>query len=127
VTKEGWEEKLRHFVVSHRSSVQSDDLNMELLWLYVPDFNQNGIMSSIKEIPDQPKNQFSKTIEKSNGIYWKQDGECSGFVISNKNCHLRTDEMVLVSYLPNECRTGEIENCEDLVAYARFNKRKYMI
>ena len=35
--------------------------------------------------------------------------------------------MHLGSYLPHECRTGEIENCEDLIAYARFNTRKYMI
>lgn len=56
VTKEGWEEKLRHFVMSHRKSVQSDETQVELLWLYIPDFTSNGKMSSIKMIPDQPRN-----------------------------------------------------------------------
>jgi hypothetical protein len=87
--------------MAHRESVQSDELKMKLLWLYVPDFNNNGMMNSIEFIPDQPKNLKDKSIEKSSGIFWKQEEECSGFIISNKNCHLRTDEMILISYIPN--------------------------
>jgi len=63
-------------------------------------------MSSIKMIPDQPRNIKEKSIEDSTGIFWQQEDKCSGFVISDKNCHLRKDEMQLVSYLPHECRTG---------------------
>ena len=32
--------------------------------------------------------------------------------------------MILVAYTPLECLTGEITNCEDLVAYARYNNQK---
>jgi hypothetical protein len=84
-------------------------------------------MASIREIPDSPRNHVDRSIGKASGVFWKEEEECAGFVISNKNCHLRVDEMQLVSFLPQECRTGEIKNCEDLVAYARFNTRKYMI
>ena len=101
MTKEGWEEKLRHYVMSHRDSVNSDEVQLELLWLYVPDYNQNGIMASIKEIPDSPRSNEDMSIKKSSGTFWKQEDECAGFVISNKKCHLRTDEMQLVSYLPH--------------------------
>lgn len=29
--------------------------------------------------------------------------------------------MKLVTYTPNECITGQIKNCEDLVVYARLD------
>jgi hypothetical protein len=35
--------------------------------------------------------------------------------------------MALVSYVPPECKTGEKTDCQDLVAYARFNIRESLI
>ena len=54
-------------------------------------------------------------------IFWQQIDECSGFEISDKDCHLRTDEMELIHYQPYGCKVNDLENCEELVAYARFN------
>jgi hypothetical protein len=54
-------------------------------------------------------------------VFWEQTDDCAGFVISDKNCHLRTKEMILISYVPPECKTGEKPNCKDLVSYARFD------
>ena len=35
--------------------------------------------------------------------------------------------MILVSYVPPECKTGQKTDCEDLVAYARFEIRASLI
>jgi len=35
--------------------------------------------------------------------------------------------MALVSYVPPECKTGEIKDCEDLVSYARLEIRASLI
>lgn len=35
--------------------------------------------------------------------------------------------MTLVSYVPPECKTGHKTDCEDLVAYARFDTRAALI
>jgi hypothetical protein len=40
------------------------------------------------------------------------------------DCPYRYEEMELVSYTPNECVSGMVPGCEDLVAYLRFNKRQ---
>ena len=88
-----------------------------MLWLYVPDYNHNGSMESIPKIHDR------------NGtVIWEEDPYCGGFVISNKDCYLRTSEMELVSYTPVQCRDGSFDtNCEELVAYARFDKQSQKV
>ena len=83
ITKEGWEEKLRHFINAQRSS-ESQEVEKELLWLYVPDFTKDGVLDSISSVPDR----FDPTK-----AMWNQTDACSGFKISNKNCHLRVKEM----------------------------------
>lgn len=50
LTPEGWEEKLRQFVLSHRGSEGEEDLSKRLLWLYVPDFNRNGALNTIESV-----------------------------------------------------------------------------
>ena len=57
-------------------------------------------------------------------IFWQQIDDCSGFTISDQPCPLRTDEMELVHYQPYGCLHDgdeQLDNCEELVAYARFN------
>ena len=51
---------------------------------------------------------------------WKQTEECAGFVISGKNCEYRASELEVVSYLPEICYDGTVENCDLLISYARF-------
>jgi hypothetical protein len=56
-----------------------------------------------------------------NELFWKQDENCHGFVIStNPQCTLRTDELSLVMYTPEQCTDGTIDNCADLVTYVRL-------
>lgn len=99
-------------------------MSKELLWLYAPDFNENGVMSSIKTINNIRYDFDEKVISSEDSIFWKQNEECAGFVISENHCEYRTKEMILVTYTPLECLSGEIENCEDLIAYARYNNQK---
>ena len=35
--------------------------------------------------------------------------------------------MSLISYQPPECQSGEIKNCKELVAYARYNIKNQSI
>ena len=52
---------------------------------------------------------------------WQEDPFCGGFTVSDKDCYLRSTEMDLVSYTPLECQDGTLDNCEQLVAYVRFD------
>lgn len=64
------------------------------------------MIESIKEVPDK----YDK-----NTMIWKQSVNCSGPIISDKNCHLRIDEMELVSYTPTEClKKGDRSKCGEL-------------
>jgi len=51
---------------------------------------------------------------------WKQNEECSGFKISDKDCEYRSSEIEIVSYLPEVCEKENFENCQYLISYARF-------
>jgi len=53
LTPEGWEEKLRQYVLSHRGSEEFETVSKGLLWLYVPDFTKNGAMNSIESISNK--------------------------------------------------------------------------
>jgi hypothetical protein len=55
-------------------------------------------------------------------LFWSQHA-CSGFIVSNQTaCVLRkTDELKLVSYTPEGCLTGDIPNCDELIAYSRVS------
>lgn len=57
---------------------------------------------------------------------WTADPYCSGLVIDHETCYLRTSEMELVAYTPSAC-LEEGSNCQDLVAYVRFNIRDQRI
>jgi hypothetical protein len=37
---------------------------------------------------------------KNGSIYWKEDPNCGGFIVSDGDCNLRSSEMELVSYTP---------------------------
>ena len=39
------------------------------------------------------------------------------------DCPYRYDDMQLVTYTPQECLDDPQLGCEDLIAYARFNKQ----
>ena len=55
-------------------------------------------------------------------LTWKESEHCGGLIVSdNEECLLRPKEMELVMYTPDSCQTGEIPDCETLVAYARLD------
>jgi len=55
-------------------------------------------------------------------LYWRQSEHCSGFQVSTQpNCGSRVDEMTLLMYTPIQCHNGEIEDCDELVAYSRIS------
>ena len=45
----GWEEHLRQFVSSSRPSEEQEP-NKDVLWIYVPDYSDNGRITSIQNI-----------------------------------------------------------------------------
>lgn len=109
LTEEGWDEKLRHYVQSQRSS-EADEVDKKLIWLYIPDFRKNGMLSSIKNIKNTTisVNEYAiQEVEDNTQPFWEEHKNCSGFVISDQPCILRQDEMVLVSYRPRVCRDKE--------------------
>ena len=62
-----------------------------MLWIYNAQLTKNGMIESIKSVPDK--------YDKNTNI-WVEDPHCSGPIISNKPCHLRIKEMELISYSP---------------------------
>jgi len=48
VTKEGFESKLRHYVQSQSFNDDGTEIDKELLWLFIPDLHNHGMLSSIK-------------------------------------------------------------------------------
>jgi hypothetical protein len=70
-----------------RASVatENEKPSRELIWLYLPDFNKQGRMSTIPFIPAPGKNT-------SDGAFWTQIDSCAGFEVSN-DCPLRYSEM----------------------------------
>lgn len=69
--------------------------------------------------------QALQTLQRNmfpNELYWKEDTHCAGFTVSdNPNCQLRTEEMSLVMYTPEECVNDQLPNCIQLVTYARIS------
>lgn len=84
--------------------------------MYLPDFESNGTMNVIDSVRTRD----------GDGIFWQMDPYCSGFKIDKQLCNLRTSEMELVAYTPTECMRKEYD-CQDLVAYVRFNIRDQQI
>lgn len=52
ITEAGWHDLLRNFADTSRLA-EDADLEKKLLWLYIPDWTKNGMMSEIKSIPDK--------------------------------------------------------------------------
>jgi hypothetical protein len=102
ITEDGYYEKLRQYINSQNLSDKDKLRGKELLWLYIPDFNSQGIIKEIISVPD--RKDPTKNM-------WEMDPDCSGLVISDKNCNLRIEEMELISYQPKECKTGEVPDC----------------
>lgn len=81
---------------------------------YVPNTNYTysqieGMLAQNITVPDEAYN-------------WREKEECAGFVVGD-HCPLRFDEMSLVTFTPQFCRSGYKKGCEYLVGYARINVR----
>lgn len=93
ITAAGWHQKLRNYVLSSCQSDKGEQLNKKLLWLFVPDWEKDGQMSSITSIPAEKgrKNKLNVFTDDPD-VYWKQTDACAGFKVS-KDCYLREQEM----------------------------------
>jgi len=112
---------LRQYIQA--SLISEDDTTKPIwgvLWLYIPDYNMQGRMRSIKSIPaySVATGKHDPTIEP----YWKQQDDCAGFYIG-KDCKFRSEEMQLVTFTPEHCLDKSRQGCEFLVAYARVSIR----
>ena len=52
MSKAGWEEHLRTFI-SAASAGESEPLTKEVLWIYAPDFNRQGVIGDIKNVTNR--------------------------------------------------------------------------
>jgi len=76
VTPEGWYEMLRWYVGSRDQG--GSGKQWDLLWLYVPDYTQKGIMSTIEMIP-----KFGKQYDINDADpFWRQNDSCAGFKVN---------------------------------------------
>lgn len=66
-----------------------------VLWLYLPDYLNEGKMSEIKNIP-RKGNTYSANDPNP---YWSQDENCSGFIVGD-GCNWRWEEMNLITFTP---------------------------
>ena len=72
VTKEGFKSKLRNYVNSQTYNDDGTVQDKELLWLFIPDFNNNGMLSSIKDVKDVVIDPKTKSVKFSKDkVYWK--------------------------------------------------------
>lgn len=56
----------------------------------------------------------------TNGTTWREVSDCAGKSVP-KDCKFRAEEMQLVVYTPIECYNREIQGCEEIQSYARFD------
>ena len=52
MSKNGWEEHLRNFI-SAASPGEAEPLSKEVLWIYAPDFNRQGVIGDIKNVTNR--------------------------------------------------------------------------
>ena len=107
ITKEGWYELVRLFV-NHKID---QGVNIPILWLYIPDFNQNGKMAEITSIPNVYNND----------TFWEEDKKWSGFIVDQDSWNLRISEMDIISYNPLVWANGTVNGWDETIAYFRFN------
>ena len=70
------------------------------------------------EIAYIPKADSNSSVDAA----WVQKDSCAGFSVSD-SCPWRYEEMDLISFIPSECLNFKVEGCDQLVSFARFNKR----
>ena len=97
------------------SNPEGSDKTWEVLWIYVPDYNKKGQMATIPRIPES--SQSFANMEAP--YFWEQVDECAGFTVGS-DCPWRYEEMTLVTFSPEACTNGEVNGCEELIAYVRI-------
>ena len=88
----------------------------DVLWLYVPDYMQQGKMGTIINVPKAGNTYDPEDADP----FWKQTDACAGPIVSDE-CEWRYEEMTMVTFTPKICVDRELKGCEQLVAYARIN------
>ena len=88
---------LREYTTAGQASEGSDRI-WEVLWLYLPDYKNEGNMNVIPNIP-----KIGKTFQENDpDPFWSQDEGCSGFIVGEK-CNWRWEEMNLITFTPQIC------------------------
>ena len=118
LTQEGWYEMLRGFLKAATAD-EGTDPDRQLIWIYLPDYNKQGRMSTIEYVPKM------KSTSRVDAV-WQQVDSCAGFEIQ-ESCPYRYEEMELVTFTPQECIDKKISGCDKLVSYSRYNKRNEKI
>ena len=97
ISEQGWYEMLRQFTTAGAQPEGSSPV-WTVLWLYLPDFNNEGNMNVIKNIPRLGNNYNENDLDP----YWKEDESCSGFIVDD-GCNWRWEEMNLITFTPQIC------------------------
>ena len=108
VSNDGWRDMLYRYSKSSEES-EGQDPPSSLLWLYIPNYFENGEMQSIKYIKDNQGNTL-----------WEENSDCADKTVSD-DCEFRDSEMLLVVEIPGKCEDEEVKGCSELQSYARFD------
>lgn len=106
ITEQGWYELLREFTIAARLDSEAEP-TWTVLWMYIPDYTQDGKMSTIINVPKEG-NKFD---ENDPDPFWHQTDDCAGPIVSS-DCEWRYEEMSLVTFTPLICRDRILEGCE---------------
>ena len=113
---EGWNMLMRWYVDLGKVN---DKYYYEVISIHVPDYDHQGQIVNIKEVPDP----YSPGI-----IHWREMTECADRIVSDQEeCTLRPNEMKIVKYTPEPCADGTLTDCTMLIIYVRLNIRKEIV
>ena len=85
----------------------------------MPNFELGGRMTNITYVPARGSNSSDTAV-------WRQTDSCAGFTVS-EDCPWRSEEVDLITYIPQECLTDYTTGCMQLVSYARVESRSESI
>eukprot|EP01022_Parablepharisma_sp_SALTPOND_P033473 TRINITY_DN88809_c2_g1_i1.p2 TRINITY_DN88809_c2_g1~~TRINITY_DN88809_c2_g1_i1.p2 ORF type:complete len:477 (-),score=30.94 TRINITY_DN88809_c2_g1_i1:799-2229(-) len=114
VTPAGWNSLLKDFVDLGKSK---DKTYYEVISINIPNYLNGGRVEDIHRV-------YNDREDGSIEHYWTEDERCSGRIVSKRDeCPLRIEEMLLVTYTPEDCLNGKIKGCSDLMVYVRLSIR----
>jgi class 3 adenylate cyclase len=113
-TTEGWRNMIYLYTqVTQDGDRRATGAKQELLWLHIPDFEDDSKIQDIKSV----SSVFGD---------WHQYEDCAGLMFDDSTCPYRDGEMELVAYSPWECSDSAdiMLPCSEIRIYARFERRR---